>query len=260
MDLSLMIAALPLWLSFLLIVALPTFLTVCGPVIVRRLVPLENLVENNEVAGFKFAVLGVVYAVLLGLAVISVWEKFSEAEHASTSEAAAVLSMYRLTAGIDQPAPLRDALTAYANSAIADDWPAMTAGMESPKTLAALAALYAATLAIPGNDERSAAMLTALLDQLDSVTDARRERLRLAEGIVPGVVWLVLFAGAVVTLGFTFFFALPRLPAQLMMTGMLAFVIFLALFVAVSIDHPFTGGVSVSPDAMTHALHDFAAT
>jgi hypothetical protein len=41
---------------------------------------------------------------------------------------------------------------------------------------------------------------------------------------------------------------------------MLAFVIFLALFVAVSIDHPFTGSVSVSPDAMEDALHDFAAT
>ena len=90
MGLTREIAALPLGLALLLLVVVPTFLTMCGPVIVRRLVGVELVKENNEVAGFKFATLGVVYAVLLGLAVIAVWEKFAKAEDATSQEAGAL--------------------------------------------------------------------------------------------------------------------------------------------------------------------------
>ena len=41
------------------------------------------------------------------------------------------------------------------------------------------------------------------------------------------------------------------------MTGMLAAIIFLALFVAIQIDHPFTGSVSVGPEAMKAAMDSF---
>ena len=61
---------LPLWLSGMLIVGLPTVLAMFGPIIVRRYVTLETLTKNNEVAGFKFAVVGVLYAVLLAFAII----------------------------------------------------------------------------------------------------------------------------------------------------------------------------------------------
>ena len=39
----------------------------------RRVVGVEVLERHNEVAGFIYAVLGVVYAVLLGFAAITVW-------------------------------------------------------------------------------------------------------------------------------------------------------------------------------------------
>ena len=72
------LTSLPLWLSGLLVVGLPTALAMVGPVLVRRYVSLERLTTNNEVAGFKFAAVGVLYAVLLAFAVIVVWERFSE--------------------------------------------------------------------------------------------------------------------------------------------------------------------------------------
>ncbi len=51
-----------------------------GPALVRRYVALDRLTANNEIAGFKYAVLGVLYAVLLAFAIIVVWQKFSDAE------------------------------------------------------------------------------------------------------------------------------------------------------------------------------------
>lgn len=259
MHFTIEIAALPIWFSGLLLVILPTLFFACGPIVVRRIFGIEGVVGNNEVAGFKFATLGVVYAVLLGLAVIAVWEKFAEADGAATEEAGAIAAMYRLTGGLDPAAqpPLRDALTSYARSVIADDWPAMASGEQSQKTRSALDALYAATLALPAADPRGAVLLADMLTRLDLVTEARRVRLTLSEGIVPGVIWLVLFIGAAMTLGFTFFFGLENLRAQVLMTGMLAVVIFLALFVAISINHPFTGSVRVPPKPIEMVLLDF---
>jgi hypothetical protein len=73
-----------------------------------------------------------------------------------------------------------------------------------------------------------------MFKQLDAITQARRTRLHLATGIVPGIVWLVLSCGAVLTVGFTFFFGTENLSAQVMMTGILSVIVFMGLLVIVS--------------------------
>src|ERR1700684_3078379 len=117
----------PLWISGAILVGLPTILAVLGPSLVRRCVTLEKLTTNNEIAGFKFATVGVLYAVLLAFAIIVVWEKFSAAETTVVQEAGAAVTVYRLSPGLGDKAgaDLRDAVTHYLKVAIADDWPAM---------------------------------------------------------------------------------------------------------------------------------------
>ena len=134
------LATAPLWLSGILLVIVPTALAMLGPVLARKIVGLERLSTNNEVAGFKFAVVGVLYAVLLAFVVIVVWQKFSDAETDVSREAGAAATVYRLTGGIDAQsrAVVRGDLTAFLNSAIADDWKAMAEGRSSRKTTQAL--------------------------------------------------------------------------------------------------------------------------
>jgi uncharacterized integral membrane protein len=66
-----------------------------------------------------------------------------------------------------------------------------------------------------------------MLRQLDAITHARRTRLQLSTGIVPALLWTVLYTGAVLTVGFTFFFGTKNLPAQVMMTGILSIIVFM---------------------------------
>lgn len=243
----------------ILLVIVPTFIVMCGPLVVRRFASLERIAANNEVAGFKFATLGVIFAVLLGLAVIAAWEKFSGAHEAATIEASSLASTYRLAGAFSTEAqqPLKAALTRYVRSAIEDDWPAMERGTQSPETLDALNDLYETALALPADTPRGSVVLEEIVDQLDQVTESRRQRITLAEGIVPSVMWLVLITGALTTIGFTYFFGLDNIRAQMLMTGMLALLIFIALFVAASVDHPFTGTVRIPPDALERVLEDF---
>ncbi len=69
---SLFLSRCPLWLAALLVVVLPTIAAMCGPALIRRRIALERLTINNEIAGFKFATVGVIYAVLVAFAIIMV--------------------------------------------------------------------------------------------------------------------------------------------------------------------------------------------
>jgi hypothetical protein len=249
----------PLWLVGAPLLALLTLVSMTGPLLVRHWVPLERLRSNNEVAGFKFAVVGVLYAVLLAFAVIVVWEKFAEADNNVAREAGAAVTIYRLAEGVggEPGAALHDAIGAYLRSAIEEDWPAMGQGHESPATTAALDQVYAALLRFQPADDRAQAVMAEVLNQLDQVSKARRARLVMVAGIVPDIVWVVLVFGALVTIGFTFFFGASNLRAQSVMTGALASLIFASLLIIIAIDQPFTGTVEVEPDALAAVLQDF---
>ena len=254
------LTTLPLWLSAVVLMVPTTLLAMAGPVIVRRYVELSQLRTNNEVAGFKFATIGVLYAVLLAFAVVVVWEKFNQAESEVAKEAGATATVFRLTRGIDPEhgASIRKATTVYLTSAIASDWPAMASGMASPATTEALNEIYYAVLKFQsfGTDERL--VLAEILRHVDRISEARRERLVMAGGVVPAIIWVVLFGGAFLTVGFTFFFGTENLRAQSVITGALSVLIFAGLLTVVAIDHPFAGTVKVGPEALAAVIKDFA--
>ena len=60
----------PLWLSGLVVVALPKLLALAGPALVRRRTSLGRLSTSKEVAGFEFATVSMTSAVLLTFAVV----------------------------------------------------------------------------------------------------------------------------------------------------------------------------------------------
>ncbi len=256
-NMLLFLSGLPLWTATLLLVVLPAVLAMIGTIIVRRTVGLERLTTSNEIAGFKFATVGVIYAVLVGFAVIVVWEKFSEAQATVVKESGASATLYRLAAGPDPGmTAVRAALSEYLKLVIERDWPRMAVGKGSNEVTTALDALYAATLHLAESEPRYPAVLTEMFNQLDSITAARRTRLHLSTGAVPNIIWIVLFSSAVLTVVFTFFFGTRNLYAQVLMTGILSTLAFMALLAIVEIDHPFTGPSYVSSDALEAVLEE----
>ena len=100
--------------------------------------------------------------------------------------------------------------------------------------------------------------MAEILRHVDRISEARRERRVMADGVVPAIIWVVLFGGAFLTIGFTFFFGSENLRAQSVMTGALSVLIFAGLLTVVVIDHPFAGTVKVGPEALAAVVKDFA--
>jgi hypothetical protein len=247
----------PVWVLVLLLFVF-TALSMTGPFLVRRRISLQHLRSNNEVAGFKFAVIGVLYAVLLAFVVIITWERFYDAEKALAAEAGSAATIYRLAGGLDQAsaAALRANLSAYLQSVLKDDWPAMAVGRSSLATTRVLSDLYDVIVQYRPSDLHGSDLQKDLLSEIDQMTRARRERLVMAEGTVPSAIWFVLFLGAALTISFTFFFGTQSVMAQSLMTGVLAAIIFSSVLVIVAIDRPYTGAIMVSQDSIRAVLED----
>ena len=67
---------LPAWFLFILMVGVPVGLAWVATLLVHGRTTAVMDEKHNEVAGFIFATVGVVYAVLLAFVVIVVWEQF----------------------------------------------------------------------------------------------------------------------------------------------------------------------------------------
>jgi hypothetical protein len=96
-------------------------------------------------------------------------------------------------------------------------------------------------MALNRTGTRSIADMSEVFTQLDNLTLARRVRLHLSTGLVPEIIWIVLFAGAGFTVYFALFFGSPNALAQFAMTAILSIVLTSGLVVIISLDHPFSG-------------------
>ncbi len=231
---SLFLSRCPLWFAAILVVVLPTIVAMCGPVLIRRRVALEHLTVNNEIAGVKFAIVGVFDAVLVAFAFIMVWERSADAETAGVQDAGAAATLYRLASGPEPEAvETRRALDHYLTLAIERDWPQMALENQSSDATHALDVVYTTAVRLAQSGSRPTAILLAMFNQLDALTQARRSRLPFAVGIVPPMLWVVLTFGGVLTVAFTFFFGTKDLRAQVMMTGILSSVVLIRLLVIV---------------------------
>jgi hypothetical protein len=249
------LSGLPLWALILIVIIIPTACAVGCQAVVRRLVGIERLDLNNEVAGFIFAIIGVVYAVLLAFVVIAVWEKFSEGQTSVARESAAAAALFRYAEGTEpEAAAFHKILVDYLKVAIESDWPAMATDAEDPKTTEALDAVYRAAMALNRAGTRSTADMSEVFTQVDNLTLTRRVRLHLSTGLVPEIIWITLFMGAGLTVCFALFFGSPNPLAHLAMTAILSIVLAAGLVVIIALDHPFSGAVHISPEAIERVL------
>jgi hypothetical protein len=141
---------------------------------------------------------------------------------------------------------------------IDDEWPAMLHGRESELAARSLQQLRSVLLEVEVPDARTATVYDHMLDRMIELSEGRRSRLDLLPGALPPLIDLVLVVGAVITIGFTMFFAGRDVWVQSLMTGMLGLMINLVLLAAIELNYPFAGGVRVSAAPIEEVLRRFS--
>jgi len=223
----------------MLLVGATVFLSVAGTLLVRRWVAVEVLERHNEVAGFIYAVIGVVYAVLLGFTAIIVWEQYDKAQAALRGE-------------------LETQLRAYARLVIEKEWPAMAEHKSSPEVWDAYTQLWRTYYQFQPENESEKIWYTVSITRLNDLGDQRRLRL-LSSRLrgVPVIIWVVLLGAGAITIGFTFLFGTRNAAAQVVMSSGLALTIALVMLSIMALEQPFAGINRIGPQAFEHLEDTF---
>jgi hypothetical protein len=250
---------LPTPLLLLLIVGGSVVLTMAATYFVRMQLKEKEHAQNNEVAGFLLAAVGVVYGVLLAFMVLVVWQSFEEAQVTVEDEANVLVNIYRL--GQELPEPFGGQVKAgaieYAQRVINEEWDEMQFGRSSTAVDNALEQMWTIHRAVDAAKIQTTDHESQLFNSLNTLGNQRRIRLLDSRQDIPGLMWGLLISGGVITLAFTLFLRAPNATPHLLMAGLFAGLIAFVLLLIIELDNPFAGEVKLQPDAFRQALEIF---
>ena len=246
----------------LLGISLFIFASVAGLILVQRLVPIELRKQHNDVAGFIYAVLGIAYAVLLGLVVVAAWEQYQIANDTTEREANELAELFWLGQRLPptEGHRLQELTRSYARVVVDEEWPLMARGKSSPRAWALIDEIRLTVQNLNPDTEAGQVLYEQGLERVHDLADARRDRLVEAKQSIPGILWVVLVTGAIITVGFTYLFGLDDTTTHTLMVALLALIIGLVLFTIGSLEYPFRGDVHLGPDAFELVLKRFASS
>ena len=240
----------PTWLWGPIVIALFIGAASGGLLIFHRLVHVKVRRAHNDLAGFTFAIVGVLYAVLLAFIAIATWESFSRASDIVEDESDYAGGMYLDTAGLPEAKgqEIRDALAKYVSVVVDVEWPIQRSGKTPDQGWKPLRDLATAIATIHPQNSGEAVIEAEMLKTWNLLYNARSARLSAVQGHIPGVIWAIVFFGAAITTGYTYFFGYEHFGMHLAMTATLAATLGLIIVMIIALDWPFRGEISVSPD------------
>ena len=242
-----------------LAVGVAMVLAFVGLILVQRLVPSVQRQEHNDVAGFIYAVIGVVYAVLLALVVIAGWENHQLAKETTEREANALADIFWLAHGLPETEgqQLQELSRSYAQTVVDEEWALMEQGRAAPRAWELLDEIRGSIEGSNPTTEVELGLYYQELDRVQDLADARRLRLVEAEEGIPAILWALVVFGGVVTVGFTYLFGLESTRTHKLMVMALAGVIGLVIFAIGVLDYPFSGSAPIRPTAFELILERF---
>jgi hypothetical protein len=207
---------------------------------------------REDVAEYISMMVGVLYALVLGLAMVSVWDTRSSAEEHVRSEASAAHQIRLLAEGLPvaQAERTREGIEAYVRHVTTTEWPAMAEGNFPAGEGWSLLDRLRAEGQIPA-DATPAQQVTAQewLAQLSALGEARRGRESDAGESLSPVLWFGLIVGALLTIAFMFMFGVKRSVTHVVMVmGLTALIAFTVLLIH-QMNSPFTGMFAVDTGA-----------
>ena len=242
-------------ISGLIVVAVAGLIGAFGLLVRVRVFPGRQDEEREDVAGYVTMMVGVIFALILALALVSVWENRDSAEGHVAAEASSLHETTLLAASLlpaDQQR-IQQAADAYAGYVIRTEWPAMRSRKEAGDTgwqlLSGLrTAFLSADVATPARQ----AVLSDATTQLSNLADARRGRLDDAEKHMPSVLWIGLILGGLLTVALTFIYGIEQRFTHVGMVMGLAALIGFMLILIYNLDNPFNRGIGTDSAPFTH--------
>ena len=216
----------------------------------------RDFIAQNEVGGIIIAVSGTLYAVILGFLTVVVWQKFVDAGQMVVLESDAVIDVWHTSVGLRRPDTRARAHRHDPLRANDDRWRVAEhearrlrcerrdAGHGCDRSGRRVRSRQPRRIERPAFDAQ----------ELNTIHDARQQRIAINGGGVPWFEWLVLLIGATCIICFCWLFELRNSRMQLLMTSTVVIIIGSILVLLFELQYPFRSDVGIGPDAWQGAV------
>jgi hypothetical protein len=242
----------PLLLALLMVVTIAG-VSLGGLLLTRRfLLPRFHYHDGvNDAISGTVQTIGVFYGITVGLIAVGVWNTYSNAADLVSKEAASIGVLHQDIGGY--PSPLREELRGklrdYTVFLIEVAWPEQRRGRVERSDRRILDDFQAKLFGFEPATRGQAAIHSETLATYDKLIEHRRLRVDAVLGGLSGIMWYVIWIGAVISTGVAYLYRIKDAKLHSLLIALMSGFLAVVLFMIVINDKPFYGIVSVSPDA-----------
>lgn len=247
----------PNWLFWFLSVGASIVFGLGGMFAMRRWVRrLHGGHSHNDIVSVFFSSMSVFYGVAVGLFALGAWQNYTDVDSKLALESAALAELYRDVSHYPEPARsvLQGDLRVYVRNLIDISWPQFRRGIADRANSGTLNAFYDSLAEFEPASETQLIHAEAL-QQFNRLIGLRKLRLQSVTVGLPRVMWVLVILGAIATLASTWFFDTRSLTMHFWLTVLLAALLGMMIHLLASMDNPFRGQYSVSPESF-QAVYD----
>lgn len=244
---------LPNWMFCAVVVGVFVGFALIGQGIVRRVLPWWfGGRDYNEIVGQFLSAAGVFFGITLGLLSVAAWENFAEVDGTVLQEASNLGVLYRTATNYpeEERAELTQLLRDYARHEIDVAWPKQQRGIvPGPGGNALLNQIQQRLAGFEPRTEAQKNIQAEALRQFSNMVETRRLRLSSVDNKLPQLVWVVVIGGSILNLSLLWLLVVENNRLHDVLTGVLAALLGLLVFLLAVMDQPFRGESSVGPEA-----------
>jgi hypothetical protein len=248
----------PAWLvGVILIVGLPALILALD-VVVRRKLPHKRLVSHNDVTGVIVSVVGVAYAIVVGLCVVSLWEGYTDVGDGLREEAVALTPLVPASAvfGTETQVRITEEIVRYEEALIAD-WHVRHENTYSPERTADLTSLTVAVSALSPTTEAQKQFVHQAYASIGRAEQLRQKTgTEIGEQRMSDVMWIGILVSTAAILLMSLFFGLDDGGLRRILLIVSTAVIATNLFLIVEMNYPYYGSFSVTPESYERVIGD----
>jgi hypothetical protein len=240
----------PNWLLCLLVVGVFATVSLVGLKLTRPWVSSFKTHHNDIVASFAASV-GVLYAVLLAMIAVAAWTNYTTVDSLAAQEADLVHSLFRDIEAYPQfeRDELRGLLREYVDTVIHTEWPALQKGSTDRRAALVVDSIFSGWIKLDPRTEAQKIVNAETLARLNLFQSVRQSRLQTGGNGLDAVLWVVVLAGAVVSIGICYLFWIENKLLHQVMISILGGMIGVVVYLILALDHPMWGAITIRPTA-----------
>jgi len=245
-------------LLFIFISFLTIVISFICTLLVHQFIPMSYRYRENNALVSVSAMIGVIYAILVGFTILYELNNFNKAEQAEIEEAKTAFTVFRLAHMLPEQngSKIRVQILNYLQNTIENEWPSMIQGKHVNNDGVIILEKIFKELHVVKNTKLKDIQLNALNNislSTSTLFNFHQDRVSKLHSSLSPNLWFVILLGTFLTIGINFILGM-ELRLHLVCISGVSLIVSAILFLIITLDRPYRGDFPIKPNTFQSTL------